>query len=541
MSGSAHSTTNASAKLNNCALIPESPSPNSSVPPTDTLTTRTLAMPAALLAAIVLLAAIPTFGDWCSLAPDSFAYLDTARTLVETGGYPDHYLIRPPGFATLITPFLALGELPALPLRALLVLSWTLSSILTYLLFRREFGRLPALLPALLVATSAVLLRQTMVLLSEPIYLPLSIGSLIVLNRWWRRPPAKAIPVILAGILAAATLLTRSTGMALAILMLVALIRPGPSAGQLRKRIAITALFALVAFGPYFLWQCRQHQYPAEGGYYHQWTIAREAENTNATGLALQLERFRKFGPLQLDAIKAATVPQNIAWRIFSPPFATLTSWLVGGFFILAAGVRLLRGRSPTEAYVLLTLLMLAFWPWTEGVRLVTPLIPLFSGYLVWIGLSWWNRRGRWRCERPLLAACLLLLLLAQVGELGITQTRSDSVRAKAARRQEAMHRLAAWLDQNTPPRTQWIGISEDGHPAKTTLLGAAYFSRRPVKTLDVRNTESYKATSSNNHWVVVQNTITNHPLITCGYTPAASLNGFTIMRKSPADRGAAP
>ena len=527
----------AQSNANACAAPCESDSVSGGPSPSR----RAVAARAAVLAAIALAAAIPTVGDWCSLSPDSFAYLDTARTLVETGRYPDHYLIRPPGFPTLIAPLLALGDLPALPLRALFMLSWAVTSVLTYLLYRRELGELPAWFAALLVATSAVLLRQTTVVLSEPLYLPLSIGTLLVLNRWWRRPPVKAFPVVLAGMLAAATLLTRSAGMALAILMLVAVIRPNASAGQLRKRIAISALFAVFAFGPYILWQCRQHGYVAEAGYYRQWTVPREAEGTSATGLALQIERLGKFAPLQLDAIKAATVPQNVAWRVFNPPLDSPTSWLVGGFFILAAVVRLLRARSPADAYVLLTLGMLAFWPWNEGVRLVTPLIPLFSGYLIWAGLAWWRRPGRWRFERPLLAACLLLLLLAQVGELRLTQVRTDNDRDKAARRQDAMHRLAAWLGRNTPPQTRWTGISEDGHPAKTSLLGAAYFSRRPVKTLDVRDTDAYEAPSSDDQWVFVQDTVTSLPLIARSYTPTATLDGFTILWKQTTNSSPSP
>ncbi|MFH1420189.1 MAG: glycosyltransferase family 39 protein [Planctomycetota bacterium] len=531
MSDPAQSNANARAAPWESGSVSGGPSPSR----------RAVVARAAVLVAIVLAAAIPTLGRWCSLSPDSFAYLDTARTLVETGRYPDHHLIRPPGFPTLIAPLLTLGDLPALPLRTLFMLSWAVTSVLTYLLYRRELGELPAWLAGLLVATSAVLLKQTTVVLSEPIYLPLSIGTLLVLNRWWRRPPVKAYTVALAGILAAATLLTRSAGTVLAILLLAAVIRPNARAGQLRQRIAISVLFAAFAFGPYLLWQWRQHAYAAGSDYYRQWTIAREAEDTDATGLALQIERFCKFGPLQLDAIKAATVPQHIAWRVFNPPFDSVTSWLVGGFFILAAIVRLLRARSPADAYVLLTLGMLAFWPWNEGVRLVTPLMPLFSGYLIWVGLAWWRRPGRWRFERPLLAACLLLLLLAQVGELRLTQVRADLDRDKAARRLDAMHRLAEWLDRNTPPQTRWTGISEDGHPAKTSLLGAAYFSRRPVRTLDVRDTDAYEAPTSDDRWVFLQDAITRRPLTARGYAPAATLDGFTILMKQPPKSSPSP
>ena len=434
---------------------------------------------------ITLLMCAGALGSWCVLTPDSITYLTTARTLIETGHYPTVHLMRPPGFPTLIAPLLAVGDTPFLPLRIGLSLCWAVTSLLTYLLFRRGLGDRLAWIAGLLVALNTVLLMQSTVVLSEMLFLPLSLGVLLVTAGWGRGSAGGWMAIFLAGLLAAAAIMVRSVGVVLLVAPVILLVIDG-SRRPLR-RLARAALFVASASIPLLVWQVRQSAFPTGDSYGRTWTTAREAEHTDASGLALQFERLGRFGPMRLEEIKEAILPSRLAWRAFQPPFDGVTTLLVGGFFLAISLVRIIRELSPTDVYFLLFLLLLSLWPWDEGVRLVVPLIPLLIGNALWAARRWWRRVGVRRWERRMLGVAFALFIMVQAGEMRLAQSRIPGRRAKAMRRIGEMRELAARIREKLPAGAGLMCVTPNENNSKTILAGASYLARTPIRrSLDV-------------------------------------------------------
>jgi len=473
---------------------------------------------------------IPGLGRWCIFSPDSFQYLEMARSVAETGGFPHRHFMLPPGFPVVLAPLLCFGSLPLLPMRTLLAACWAIAAALTYLLHRDELGRRLAWVAGLLVAISPVLLHSTMMLLSEPVFTVLALMTLLVMVRWWRRPVGSVWFVALGGLLTAAAVMVRSVGIVLLPVLALALLRHRDQ--PVTRRAIGAGILACCVLGPLAAWHIRQGLYPTGIGYEHIWTAARAAEKTDATGLALQLERFQKFAPSRLDSIKETMLPKDLAWRAFNPPWDQPTTWLIGGFFVVVALVRLIRLRSPVDLYVLLTLLILSLWPWDEGVRLVAPLILIFVSYPLWVGLLIWRRaRGRtW--ARPAVAVALVLWLLLQAAGVTVELSRLPTLKAKARHRMDVMATLAAWHDAYTSPGATWIGVTPQADDSKTLLLGAAYLSRRPVTTIDVRDQSAYDLDLSVGQRAFVHEALANSVKEKHGYVPVSRQSGFVVFER---------
>jgi hypothetical protein len=486
---------------------------------------------AGALAVLALLLSVPGLGNWCLFSPDSFQYLGLARTLVETGGFPPQQLMPPPGYPLAIAPLVAFGDLPMLGLRILFAFCWAGTAAMTYLLHREELGQRPAWLAGLLVAACPSLLQLTLTPLSEPLFTLLAAIAVVIMAAWWRRPVRSAWFVAVGGLLTAAAFMVRSMGLVLLPTMAFALLH---HSGQSMARRAVWAgLFAISALGPFAVWQVRQSQYPVGASYSRNWTAAREVEATDATGLRLQLERFRKFGPRRLDAIKEAVLPKDLAWRAFDKPLNKPATWLIGGFFVVVAAVRSIRLRNPVDLYLLLTLLMLSLWPWDEGVRFAAPLIPVLVGYPLWVGLLIWRRAGGRRGVRPVLISALLLWLAVQAAGMAVAQSRLPALETKARHRLQEMSSIAAWHEAHTPPAAMWIGVTAQGDDGKVLLLGAAYLAHRPVSMIAVRDRSAYLLDLSEGQRAFVSRPLADLTRQRWGYVPVATEAGFVVFERS--------
>ncbi len=437
-------------------------------------------------------------------SPDVAQYLTIARTLAETGHYPPERMMGPPGFPTVIAPFMLLGATPFAALRLFLAACWATSAVLTYLLHRHELGEALGWIAGLFVATSPVLLTLTTIPLNESVFMVIATAALLVMGAWRRRPAAGNWEVAVGGLLAGAAFMVRSTAILLLPVMAITLLwrRDRP----IRRRLLWAAIFAACSLGPAGLWRIRQSAYPPGANYMQSWATARPAENTSVTSLALQCERLARFGPLRLEAIKETVLPKELCWRAYHAPLASPTTWLIGGFFVAVALWRAVRHRCPLAAYAILTLLLLAFWPWDEGVRFVAPLIPIFAAYPLWVGLRCWRgqiarhgqsaqhgqnvrhgqsaRHGR----RFVVATVLGLLAAVHISGLAVVVSRMPAQRDKAIMRLAAMRELADWHNTNTTAEGRedpWLGITPHHHNGKTQLLGAAYLARRPVRVME--------------------------------------------------------
>ncbi|HKQ47664.1 MAG TPA: glycosyltransferase family 39 protein [Phycisphaerae bacterium] len=431
------------------------------------------------IVASTLAAGLPGLGAWSRLTPDSFTYLDAARCLYETGGYTPLRMIVPPGFPTLLAPLLSLGDLPFLAVRWMNLACWITSGAFTFLLFRRHLGTVGAWLAAVLLATSPAMSAQSAALLSEAAFMPLILGSLLLVESGRARAKTGWSTIVALGLLCAAATLVRTMGIVLAPIMGLALfLRPGAG---LRHRVAETILFATVFAVPLVGWELRQSHYPRGNSYGRAWQTARPSEHSDSEGLALQIERLSRFGPMRLRDIHSALVPPRLGWRSFQGSTAAIAGWLIGGAMILVTVWRCWRVRSPVDFYCMATLGMLCFWPYDEGPRMVVPLLPFFFAYLIWAG----QNAQRALAARPrasrIVTIALAGILIAHLCELGLAVPALARQREKAEFRVAAMQRIADWQDANLPPGASLAGYIRPRNDAKTTLLGGSYLARRRV------------------------------------------------------------
>lgn len=491
---------------------------------------------------ITLLMCAGALGPWCRLTPDSITYLTTARTLFETGHFPAIYLTPPPGFPTLIAPLLAFGDTPFLALRIGLSLCWAATSLLTYLLCRRGLGNRVAWIAGLLVALNTVLLMQSTVVLSEMLFLPLSLGVLLATAGWGRGSASGWTAIALSGLLVAAAVMVRSVGVVLLVAPAILLVIDD-SRRPLQRLIRAT-LFLACVLAPLIAWQVRQSAFPTGATYGRTWTTAREVEHTDASGFALQLERLSRFGPMRLEEIKEAILPARLAWRVFQRPFDWSSTWLVGGFFLAVSLFRIFRERSPTDVYLLLFVMLLSLWPWDEGVRLVVPLIPLLIGNALWAAQRWWRRSGVRRWERRMLGAAFVLFIMSQAAEMRLAQSRIPGHRAKAMSRIGEMRDLAARIREEIPAGAGLMCITPNENNSKTILAGAAYLARRPIRRyLDVHGDLSEIQAMPRHLHTFVYKTLASQVARQWNAVPRFAAGDFTVLAPSSsiATRGELP
>lgn len=207
------------------------------------------------------------------LVNDSVAYINGARGLVEGSGYGriagdgtlrpiTHF---PPGLSVVLALFgmVGLDAIPAARFANTLLFGGNivLAGLLARSLSRSE-TRAPwaGILAAALVALSEALLRVHAYLLSEPLFLTLTLGSLLALARVLQAPAQSvtstrwAIAMVLAGDLAGLSYLTRYVGLATLAAGAVALLC---TAGLWKERIQRLGLFWGSALAWVLVWTVR--------------------------------------------------------------------------------------------------------------------------------------------------------------------------------------------------------------------------------------------------------------------------------------------
>ncbi|MFQ5411084.1 MAG: hypothetical protein ACE5EC_02265, partial [Phycisphaerae bacterium] len=204
---------------------------------------------------------------------------------------------------------------------------------MTWRLYRMETGPAAAWLAGLLVAANPALLMQTTVVLSEMVFLPIALGMLLIIRRWervgvigparhkrWDREgilgPARydtgvgGFEICAGGLLSAVAVSVRSMGVTLVPVAMIVLL--ADRRRTRRRRWVRAGLYLLFAAAPLVAWEVRQSAWPSTYSYTNVWTTAREAEQTDATGWALQRARLGHWGPTRLDDLKAAIVPNRL-------------------------------------------------------------------------------------------------------------------------------------------------------------------------------------------------------------------------------------
>lgn len=326
--------------------------------------------------------------------PDAAVYIGLARSLVNGQGYlfsGEPNIKFPPGLPLLLTPVVALFGLDT-PMLQRYVVIWTVLgavAFLAYLKTRRDIALSIALL--IFLASSAIYHEATTRILSEPFYMTLSIGVLLLAERVTRSGRPSVWLVLGGAVLIMMTIATRTIGVALvaAIVLTTAqqLFRSWrPGNPRPRLGFAITGVVAGMLFiMGWSLW-VDQQPHPAPD----------ELEAVSYTNLIKLKDPQRpdlgRAGPSDLAhrlAVRFIGEGSHIArllinspwlrWFWFSPLILALLL-LVG----VGWGVELRRPGPLAAWYTAAYLAILLLWPYVhQGDRFSLPILPLLIIFLV--------------------------------------------------------------------------------------------------------------------------------------------------------------
>ncbi|HPF38845.1 MAG TPA: glycosyltransferase family 39 protein [Phycisphaerae bacterium] len=450
-----------------------------------------------ILIAVCIFFSVPMLGGWAVLTPDSFGYLEMARSIATDAGFPANRQTLPPGFAILFAPLMWMGDAPLFAIRFLLVAGWATAAILTFVYYRRTLGRRWAFVAGLIVATSPAFLTQTMTVLSELLFVPLVLGTLLAMRSWRDVAAPSAWRVFLCGALAAAAILVRTMGVVLIPIGIASLLaRRGV---HWRRRASMLAIFLVAPVVLQSAWSWRNAGYDRGYGYGDILTRPRHGESPGAGVIALQFERLLHFGPERLGTIQAAVIPNRIGWRLFQPPLSLWSRWIVGGGLLLICAVSAIRRREEGAIFVLLLFALLAIWPWNEGPRFALPMVPIMVGECLrsLIGVHRTREdqadnatrgRGRFVLATSIVAA----VLLSQLAEDRLLIRASADRGAKEGGRIASMRSLGARISELDHDDAPLACVAPNESYAKTLVIGAAYFSKLTIDTyIDVHADDS--------------------------------------------------
>lgn len=479
------------------------------------------------------------FGPWIEWTPDGFHYLGLARHLAETAGLPAERVTTPPGFPLLLAPLMSSGDLPIAGVRVLLAGGFISTCVLTFLLYRRLIGDGWAIVGAVMTGLSATLLVQSTTLLSELIYLPMSMLALLILTRWSRTGPTDFADLAWGGIAVAGAWAVRSTGLLLIPVAAWTAFRGGE--GGFAGRFGRALLVTIIATAPVIAWEVRQSAFAPRHGYLDSLLRPREAigeshADATAVGMTpgagiipgwakveaaklgslweLQSERLTRFGPQRMRDLTAAIVPPHVGWRFLSGEWAFPAACVVAAGILVAALHGLFRHRRPADAYLILYVSLLAVWPWNEGARLMVPLVPICIGYAACAGRRMWETRGALssigRTISVGAAACALAVLCWEE-KLTVVSLRNRAPVSQA--RMLDMQIMGNWLEGHVEPAQHVQGLVPAGSTAKLTLLGGRYLARRDVRIDDSTEADLVSQAPTDAAWRLVHRSMFVSPI----------------------------
>ncbi|MFN2384403.1 MAG: ArnT family glycosyltransferase [Gemmatimonadota bacterium] len=416
---------------------------------------------------------------------DNAVYYSLAEALATGRGYvniisptaPPH-TVYPPGFPGLLVPFYWIfgGSLYGLKLE-----SWVAGGVVLwaiYTLARRDPAQPEWSAPAAVwvVGLYPVFLIYTHWVLSDMTFLAAVLVALVVLQRadWVEGPDVTRATRDrwqgwwMAGCLVALlAFYVRTAGVTL----LAATVAWALMTRRWRRAAVATACFALGA-APWLIWSAQR---PPETGSYMQQISSVDRLNPEAP----KVSKYELI-PRIIDTLKeyaGQEFPQMFWGTTPAPLAAVVFGGLLGGVALGLGVWTLVRGRGLVvgDLYVLLTLGLLAVWPWT-GDRFFLTVAPLLWLYCL-AGLDR-AARGLTGSARPAQVAVALVAAGLFVGAARQLPARLEVTRAQLAG-DELVGYAPFWSDYLSVSR--WIGeIAPEAIVAARKPSLAWYWSGRP-------------------------------------------------------------
>lgn len=509
---------------------------------------------ALLLAGVAAIAFAPFIDGIWRPTTDAAAYLSAARELYEQGRYPPGVFVRSPAYPLFIAPLLVFGDPPVLAIRAVNGLLFAASIGLTYWLMSRRLSAVWAAIGALAVTVNPVFVELFRPTLTEPFFVVLSLAALCVADRHFaaRRAdasqatrddaaPSSSVSIFATGLTALLmswAYLTRAIGASLWPIGLWAAYSAARRDVAARRGPRMILFVVLLLASP-LAWELRQSRFsgPHTGTYVEQLLrFAPERDVRDASGPGLIAQRARQFGPARLTQLAATLFPPHVCWRLFNAPLSPIAPTAVGALIVAALLQRAIRHRDAAAVYALLSLAVLAVWPWDEGTRFVAPLVPIVWMSLLSLVAGPVHRLARAgkvnRVVFRAFAAMIIVCLAAPAGVASALAYRNiPAERAAACESDELMRSLAAWQTHAQRTHESLLLVLRPRHPAKGALLSAGYLSRRTVLDVHRRRgpiAESLDGGETAWDWLLVEGPLPPEPTL----APVRRIGAFHVYRR---------
>jgi hypothetical protein len=358
---------------------------------------------------------------------DSY-YYELARSLLAKAGYGFNFRpepMIPPGFPALLAVLiLAVGHSYAILIRSMPI--FTTSGLITaYQILKAEEG-LAAVVVCLLLASSPSWFEfSTRMLFSDmPFFFTsmLLVWALTHLDSSVTRARTRALWWVLCALLLLASILLRSTGIALAGgifgWLVISLFRERRLA---KRRLAIYLPLIVVGLGAEAAWLSWAERHPVSlwpvHGFQESYVAQLKLKSGNNPELGMATWRDVLMRPVENEDDMATSIAgllthKQIAPAWYSPatviPLALLLIGLAYSFRKTGGGI--------AEWYFVSYQLLFLFWPWNFELRFQLPIAPLAALYFWRGGLLVW----RWVQRMPR-AAGTICCMVAALGILGST------------------------------------------------------------------------------------------------------------------------
>lgn len=445
------------------------------------------------VAVVTLAVVLAAFNPAPHTGGDNAGYVTLAYSLLKNHAYTELFdparlphTKYPPVFPGVLAVLMLFGVRAWTGLKSVAVASTVAVAVLTHLWARRRLGSLVASGVAVAVALSSAVVYYSHWVLSDPLFLALTLLSLWALERADRpdvagradgtdgardaqRKGSRAGWLALGVVAAGLAYFTRSAGIPLLVALLAWL--------ALRRRWRALAVSAVGLGVPVLLWWLRSRAVGHAGYGSEFWLVDPYNPELGRVGLAGLASRFGA----NLVGYIGTYVPAGITGTRGGATSVLGVALFAGA---LIGWIRSLRTRiGPSELFLPLYAGLILLWPvvWS-GDRFALPLFPLFFGYAAF-AILWAGRRlGRGTGTLVGAAAFLVVVLPALkslTGAVGEASACAAAVRASGpfacyGPRVESFMDAAAWSGANLPdgsavltrkPRLFYV---ESGVPSRT-------------------------------------------------------------------------
>jgi hypothetical protein len=423
---------------------------------------------------------------WLEMWGDTDVYLGLARSLSQGDGYTldgEPYCLRPPLFPALLSVLHSPTRGHYRPENLLMALAGLGALLGTYAFLAHRCPGRRRIAVAVLVAVSPAFVRMAGAVMTDALFLGLSMGFLVLADRFWRRPQARWPAALGASVMLGLAVLTRTAAVAFYAGALLWLAWPWRWRRDARRCLLFAAVLLLVAGPPLVGWQVWKRT--AATGRAPSYTRAAEhflpsrTPLLSAPGLRAVWNRVSAVVSGQLIEVAEAVYHEREGHG------ARITPWLIVPLLMLGL-MRRLRRCEPSDLCFCFYAAMVLLWPFRRT-RLWLPVLPLLIAYLaegadvLGRAREAWPRLNRWAPTRAAgwLLAKLRPVLLYGGGAVLLAGGLADSIEY-VKWRWERKERVAGNVVLD-PSRQDLVRFIAGGERRPMVVAHVGYLETRPA------------------------------------------------------------